>query len=136
MADFFNNCKYNTHLCSLFNVQNLFIYIHSTYIYIISFPNITTSLFFHPLSLIFFSKKNQDQQLIQSLLDGNAPKISPSTSSDPTALKKKIIKKIEGNTMTLTGELCSRGPGYLLHEGDEQLPTCIGIIISHYKDPY
>ena len=44
--------------------------------------------------------------MIQSLLDGKAPSqaTSGSTSSDFTALKKKIIKKIEGNTMTLTGE--------------------------------
>ena len=43
--------------------------------------------------------------MIQSLLDGKAPSqaTSGSTSSDSTALKKKIIKKIEGNTMTLTG---------------------------------
>ena len=44
--------------------------------------------------------------MIQSLLDGKAPSqaTSGSTSSGSTALKKKIIKKIEGNTMTLTGE--------------------------------
>ena len=44
--------------------------------------------------------------MIQSLLDGKAPSqaTSGSTSSDSTALKKKIIKKIEGNTLTLTGE--------------------------------
>ena len=26
--------------------------------------------------------------------------------------------------------------GYLLYIGDEQLPSYIGIILSHYRDPY
>ena len=27
-------------------------------------------------------------------------------------------------------------PGYLLYIGDEILPSYVGIIINHYKDPY
>ena len=27
-------------------------------------------------------------------------------------------------------------PGWLGYIGDQKLPSCIGIIISHYKDPY
>ncbi len=29
-----------------------------------------------------------------------------------------------------------RAPGWLGYIGDEKLPSYIGIIINHYKDPY
>ena len=29
-----------------------------------------------------------------------------------------------------------RAPGCLVYIGDQKLPSYIGIIISHYKDPY
>ena len=29
-----------------------------------------------------------------------------------------------------------KNPGWLGYIGDEILPSCIGIIINHYKDPY
>ena len=38
------------------------------------------------------------------------------------------------NSPKLSNE--KRAPGYLLYIGDEILPSYIGIIIHHYKDPY
>lgn len=50
----------------------------------------------------FHHLRHEDQQLIQGLLDGTAPE--PSSASAPApALRAKIVKKIEGNSMTLTG---------------------------------
>ncbi|CAK9053186.1 Poly [ADP-ribose] polymerase 1 (PARP-1) (ADP-ribosyltransferase diphtheria toxin-like 1) (ARTD1) (DNA ADP-ribosyltransferase PARP1) (NAD(+) ADP-ribosyltransferase 1) (ADPRT 1) (Poly[ADP-ribose] synthase 1) (Protein poly-ADP-ribosyltransferase PARP1) [Durusdinium trenchii] len=49
----------------------------------------------------FHHLRNEDRELIESLLEGKtveSPKGAPSSS-----LRKKIITKVEGNTMTLTG---------------------------------
>eukprot|EP00435_Cladocopium_sp_Y103_P026790 s158_g6.t1 len=55
----------------------------------------------------FHHLKAEDKELIQSLLDGKAPSSQAAASSfteEATAkLRAKIVKKIEGNTMTLTG---------------------------------
>ena len=39
-------------------------------------------------------------------------------------------------TKDATWAMKKRAPGWLGYIGDEKLPSCIGIMISHYKDPY
>ena len=41
-----------------------------------------------------------------------------------------------GHRMDLYLAMKKRAPGWLGYIGDEILPNYIGIIISHYKDPY
>ncbi|CAE6927135.1 PARP1 [Symbiodinium natans] len=54
----------------------------------------------------FAKLKQDDQTLIENLLSGkqiDGPPAPVGTSAPSTALRRKVITKIEGNTMTLTG---------------------------------
>ena len=42
----------------------------------------------------------------------------------------------KSRTNLLPNEQLNQNPGCLGSIGDEILPSCIGIIINHYKDPY
>ncbi len=112
----------------------LYIYIFTVHnIYITSFPNITTSLFFHPLSLIFFLQKNiRTNSWFNPCWMGTLPrKFLRRLHRIPLLWKRRSSRRSKGipwhwQVSCVQGALAIR-----CMKGMKKLPTCIGIIISH-----